>query len=609
VVAAPAGFAPTDRPRVAVAGDGSLAAIHELGSRKRIVVTEVPSCAQFAELGIDPEATEADVGWVGTPPRLLVLSRYAAHSSVHLVDPFGPRTITEMRLESPMRLCATVGTHALAIGAQGAAVLAASDRGLTPYLFPARAVPVTAGAAGTQFVVALPGAIEEWDPVSRLPKRRLKLPRPAQITAVGGSDRVVWMTTQQEPSRIEVIPLVNRGQPKYHDLSEPIAFVASHPRSDLVACIGASSGRIWVIDLDGRAGLRMVGPEGIDRAEAVSLVLGRVAGVLAAQTRRPLTVVALERQDEQPVAAPVIPRNEGSGPARGSSLTADVEERDLESNTSVTLSSPTVSTTLVTGAAPPAPRPQPKPTASTPTGATSPEIASFRERAHHPRARTVEPPPALWTDVSPRWRDDIAAATRDFMANRPLPSAAPPRPIDAMLSRFDLTPTLTNALVLMYGTHLLGGNGMAPVDIARIAGWPEALGRGELAETHVAIYRDSRVHLAPAVTRALDELVPLTGTIVGTPGVVSLLGLCTIVAGGPLSIIAEACVSSISGAILAAHDGAAPDELVREARAYAAAPMLRVTLDTLASIPVEQPFILVVDDDAIADRLGLPRLT
>jgi hypothetical protein len=109
--------------------------------------------------------------------------------------------------------------------------------------------------------------------------------------------------------------------------------------------------------------------------------------------------------------------------------------------------------------------------------------------------------------------------------------------------------------------------------------------------------------------RALDELVPLTGTIVGTPGVVSLLGLCSIVAAGPVSIIAEACVSSIGGAILAGHDGAVPDELVREARAYAAAPMQRVTVDTLAAIPVDQPFILVVDDDATADRLGLPRLT
>ena len=101
-----------------------------------------------------------------------------------------------------------------------------------------------------RFVVALAGAIEEWDPQSRLPKRRLKLPRPAQITRVGGSDRVVWMTTEQDPARIDVIPLVNRGQTKVHELAEPIGHVASHPRSDLIACIGATSGRVYRYDFD-----------------------------------------------------------------------------------------------------------------------------------------------------------------------------------------------------------------------------------------------------------------------------------------------------------------------------------------------------------------------
>ena len=109
---ASARFAPADRPRLAVAADGTLAAIQE---RTRIVVTEVPSCAQFAELGIDPDATDVDVAWVGTPPRLLVLSRYATASTLHLVDPFGPRTIAEMRIDSTMALRAAVGNHALAI--------------------------------------------------------------------------------------------------------------------------------------------------------------------------------------------------------------------------------------------------------------------------------------------------------------------------------------------------------------------------------------------------------------------------------------------------------------------------------------------------------------
>src|SRR4051812_27610797 len=169
---------------------------------------------------IDQNAIASQIAWVGAPPRLLVLSRHDAHTSVHLIDPYGPRTIAEIRLEAPMKLFATVGAHALAVGSLGAAVLAATDAHLTPYQFPARGVPPVAGAAAGNFVVALGGSIEEWDPVNRMPRRRLRLARPAVITQLGGSDRVMWFVTQAEPARIEVMPIVNRGQPKSHDLPE-----------------------------------------------------------------------------------------------------------------------------------------------------------------------------------------------------------------------------------------------------------------------------------------------------------------------------------------------------------------------------------------------------
>src|SRR5882724_1199658 len=95
-------------PRVSVAGDGTLAAVH---ADARITVLELPSGAAFAEINIDPDALASEVAWLGAPPRLLVLSRAAAHSIVHLIDPrgpVGPRSIAEIRLESPMRLFATV---------------------------------------------------------------------------------------------------------------------------------------------------------------------------------------------------------------------------------------------------------------------------------------------------------------------------------------------------------------------------------------------------------------------------------------------------------------------------------------------------------------------
>jgi hypothetical protein len=594
VVAAPAKrYAPSDRPRVAVAADGSLAAIHE---RARIVVTELPSCAELSELGIDTDAAEVCHAWVGTPPRLVVLSRYESRCTVHLVDPFGPRTISELQLDSPLRLCAAVGNHALVIGPHGAAVLAATDHGLTPHPFPARAIPTAAGAAGTQFVVALPGVVEEWDPQSRMPKRRLKLARPAQITALGGSDRAVWMTTQQEPSRVEVIPLVSRGQPKFHDLPEPIAHVASHPRSDLIVCIGATSGRVWVVDLDGRSGLCMIGPEGIERVEAVGLVIGRIAGVLAAQANRPLSVVALERHDDDAHGSDVPNTAVMLDPPTGAA-----DPAPLASGRTKPASSPPA--TIQPTPATPRARPMTSPPKPVPSRFDNPAFASFRNRVANPRARTATPPLQLWPDAPASWRDDLLEWVRHAATATPTCL-----PIDTLIARYELASSLAPVLALLYGAHLLGENGVAPVDVARHAGWPEALGRGELADKRVATFAASRIQLASALRRVLDEVAPATGTIAGTPGAVSLLGPCTIVAAGPLSIIAEACVSSIGSAILAGHDGVDPHELVAEARAYATAPMLRLDVAMLAQIPVDQPIILVVDSDHTADQLGLPRL-
>src|SRR5262249_40236668 len=80
----------------------------------------------------------------------------------------------------------------------------------------------------------------------------------------------------------DVIPLINRGQPRAIELPEPIASLAGHPRSDLVACIGAETGRVYVVDLDGRQRLRILPPDGDGRIESAALVLGRMTGVLAA---------------------------------------------------------------------------------------------------------------------------------------------------------------------------------------------------------------------------------------------------------------------------------------------------------------------------------------
>ena len=114
--------------------------------------------------------------------------------------------------------------------------------------------------------------------------------------------------------------------------------------------------------------------------------------------------------------------------------------------------------------------------------------------------------------------------------------------------------------------------------------------------------------LAGPIRRALDEVSVTTGTLVGELGANTLLGPCVVVAADePLAVVAERCLASVGGAILAAHDDADPGELFLEARARGAAPMLRVSVGDIVQLGTD-PAILVVGDDAVADQLGVPRL-
>ncbi|CAN5688877.1 hypothetical protein BH11MYX1_BH11MYX1_19870 [soil metagenome] len=614
---ATAGFVPAQTPRIAIASDGTMAAIHE---PSRITVLALPDCSAIAEVGVDPEAGSSEVAWVGSPPRLAVLSRYAAHSTVHLLDPHGPRTIAEIRLEAPMRLMASVGAHALAVGALGAAVLTAGDAHLTPYQFPARTVPTRAGAAAGQFVVGLPGSIEEWDPQLRMPKRRLKLPKPANITALGGSDRVVWMTTQQDPTRLDVFALVNRGQPKFHELPEPIGYVASHPRSDLLACIGADSGRLFGVDLDGKTPLRIIALDGIDRVEAAGLVLGRMTAVLAAQARRPVVLVSLDgREIEASVSVPASLALAVDPLEPTSSLYGD----DLpELAASVLLQGTPV---MEPSHAPPVVQLAPEPRAPGAASATSVPRApmqsvapavSLADRFTSWRASTTSRaaatrPIEATASTASNWRDELATWTRSVLTtttDRQPPSIAA---IELLANRMMVAPQLYAGLALLYGAHLCGEAGVAPVDVARVLArnWDEALGRGQLAHTRVATFRDSRVRLASFAQRALDQLHPATGTIVGTPGPIELLTACVVVASDrrPLGLVAEATLPLAGGAILVADPDVDPVELVLEARAHGAFAMVRAAGIT-DRIPSDTTIIFVAADEAHADQLELPRL-
>jgi hypothetical protein len=256
--------------------------------------------------------------------------------------------------------------------------------------------------------------------------------------------------------------------------------------------------------------------------------------------------------------------------------------------------------------------------AQRPAPSTAERFSTWRERAqqHSQRVDPIAPasapgPAAAPSQGDPRlsWRDHVAMWSRAVSAGAADDSAPAAPAIDALIARFDLALPLRPVLVMLYGAHLCGERGVAPVDVARILDhhWDEALGRGELARRGVAEYAGSRVALTPLILRVLDELPPVTGTLVGEPGPIALLGPCVVVAGDePLPVIAARCLPHVGGAILAAGGEAPLDALLVEARAYGAAPMRRIAA-SLEAAPAD-PAILVTVDAELADRLGLPRL-
>ena len=299
-------------PLQVATGDHPLVTIVE---PERAVVVSLPDGRVLAEIGLRGEAEGVDVAWVGQPPRLLVVSRLPEYTLTHLLDVTGDggaRLCAEKRVEVAMRLVAVSGAYGLLAGATrtgaaSTAIVTRTDDNLSIHPVAARGVPSAAGALGTQLVVAFTGVIEIWDPVARVAKRRLKLPRPAQISAVGGSDRQIWLTTITEPSRLEVLPLVNRGQPRAHELPEAIGSVAGHPKLDVVVCAGAESGRLYVVDLEGKTPMRALDNEVFGgRPMAMGLIGGRAPAIVGIAGQQPPRAVWLDGTPvrEWPVTSP-----------------------------------------------------------------------------------------------------------------------------------------------------------------------------------------------------------------------------------------------------------------------------------------------------------------
>jgi hypothetical protein len=354
-------------------------------------------------------------------------------------------------------------------------------------------------------------------------------------------------------------------------------------------------------------------------------VSGRVTAVLAAQAHRRVALVSLDSDPAQvtPWAGGPAPSPAAIPPEHGGEVPTNVQlsspplasARQREGTRPAKLKSPLLPLETGFGAGtevePEPPRPPAAPVdarkgaAPTPPRALSDAVAAWRERmlAVEPRADTdgdIDPP-------GPSWRDELLAWARAVASETTAPASVPE--LEAIAARFDLPATLYPALAFLYAAHLRG-EGVAPAELARLLAhrWDEALGRGQLARLRLVERRGEKLHLAAAVTQCLDDLPPQSGTLVGTPSTVALLGPCAVASTDPLASVAERCLQAVGGAVLVAHPDADPRDLCLEARARGAAPLLRVTAEILDRVPVDEPVILVVPDEASADELGIPRL-
>jgi hypothetical protein len=254
-----------DAPRARLLGDpaGRLLA-HRVGDR--IDLRDATTLAVEAEVGIDGDADGTDLALIGDPAHLLLAARHDGATKLHLIDPRGPSELAQTTLRGAMQLAAAVGHHAWLTGPSGTGLIDVDRRDLALSPLPLRTPPQAVGTfAGARFVASTAGVIEEWDPIQRIPVRRFRLGRPTVARFVGGNERQVWLVASTEPERIEVIPLVNQGQPTKLELPEPVIAVVPHPSGDALIAI-ADSGAAWVVDLTGRTPLAAVPDVAIDDA-------------------------------------------------------------------------------------------------------------------------------------------------------------------------------------------------------------------------------------------------------------------------------------------------------------------------------------------------------
>jgi hypothetical protein len=597
--------------RVVVSADGRLAAIVE---PTRVVVVRLAGLVTEAEIGIEGGADANDVAFAGTPGRLIVLAHSHARTCLHLIEPTGPRQLGELQFRMPTRIVAVSGRHVLLANSVSTALVDVFNDELVAIQLRSRLVISAAGAFGPdRFILSARGVFEECDARTGAPARRFRFNEPVTAQHLGGNQRRIWSILRSRSGQIDVLSLVGGRQPEHILLPEPARRVAADAEHDLLLVIGSQTGGGFVVDL-GRRTVKVLDHGRIDDA----VWQGGTAAIVLAAAGRPLAVVPwstvdIRGMDEgaklgnsggrdeaetrlRPSAEPAIRTSVARAASAPAERAATVSARRF----AVAPAVPAAHGYASRAAPMPGSRPRPMTVAE--------RLASWREHGRPSSAdvalaaeEAVAPLPLAKAAIAMGWRGTLAAWSRSALSGNggavPVLAAGP---LHGVAVRLGLDEELTRALGFVYGAHICGNDGVAPIDLAGVIGgcWDEALGGGHLATSGALVWRRSRIYLAAVVATALDELPPRTGTLVS--GVIDTAGIVAVVAPRAIELFRVGVwAASIAGTLLVpgSNSERRPAHFLLEARARGVAPLVPLQWLDAPFSAVPDPAVLLIENE------------
>jgi hypothetical protein len=582
------------RVRLAVSPESGQIGVYETG---RVSVLTIPDLTPIAEIGTEGDFDDNDVVFVGK--RLVVLSRSARQTKLHIVDPLGPTKVAEASFRMQLSIAAVAGDHILAIGGGQTAIVDLTKTEPIATMLPVRGAVSAAGPMGsTGFVIVSGGALEEWDAAARKPLRRIRLGRPLEPAFVGGDADRVWMISRQTPRHVEIIALTRRSSHTIELVTEP-RHIAANTRGDLLAMICGETCSTYVVDV-----ARPAPPRRIDRGPMAAIAWSGSHTLVLQPEAQPLELFVLPRPLE-PVRA--MAGVEVSTPAQAIERTVH-RARTAEAESPTQWTHDEISERLAAWRARVSSRAAAS--AEPATAISSSPAPATSHRAPSEPTRTLPQHGALHPPHPGGWRSEIASWARSICARSY--RTAPTLDYEALhevIARLEFDAELRDAVALLYGAYLTGLVGVAPIDLAAVIhwDWDKAIGDGQLVRSGIIQWCGGRVVLVPEVIAALDGRPPRMGTIIGLDSTVGTAG--AIVAPGHIDVLQlGAWAAPVVGALLAPnrHGERAPHRFMLEARIRGLVPLVPWLRFQNALKVLPRTAAVLVEHPAAAAGLDLP---